>query len=204
MVSLDRGRGSRQLVGRAVGAAEIPDDFTYGAHSYMARLFVSRLNSSSLTPKFLLRMSLSAAVAMVLGYVAGELGTFRQMVSENQSLFFYFALGLFPGWAAQAMRKTARDLFQPAEEGCDHLPLCLVDGLDDETVDGLAEIGIWDIQHLACSNPVDVILRSLTPRIASSAGSTRRSSSPTSAARSRLSVSSECAAPSSSLCSTRT
>lgn len=135
----------------------------YGAYIYMARLFVSRLNSSSLTPKFLLRMSLSAAGAMVLGYVAGELGTFRQMVSENQSLFFYFALGLFPGWAAQAMRRKARDLFQPAEEGCDHLALCLVDGLDDETADRLAEIGIWDIQHLACSNPVDVILRSLYP-----------------------------------------
>ncbi len=135
----------------------------YGAYIYMVRLFVSRLNNSTLTPRFLIRMAFNGAVAIVLGYVAGELGTFRVIASENQSLFFYFSLGLFPDWAANALRNKARDLFQPPETGCESLPLCLVDGLDGDVADRLSEIGIWDIQHLACSNPADLVLRSLFP-----------------------------------------
>ena len=102
-------------------------------------------------------------MSIVLGFVAGELLIFRTIVTEKQTLFVYFALGLFPAWAMGALRRKAKEVFSPNEKGCETLPPCLVDGLDDDSSDRLSELGITDIQHLATADPIELTLRTLLP-----------------------------------------
>jgi hypothetical protein len=135
----------------------------YGAYLYAISLFVGRLGSAGLSGKFLVRLALRCSMSIVLGFVAGELLIFRTIVTEKQTLFVYFALGLFPAWAMGALRRKAKEVFSPDEKGCEALPPCLVDGLDDDTSDRLSELGITDIQHLATADPIELTLRTLLP-----------------------------------------
>ena len=135
----------------------------YGAYLYAISLFIGRLGSASLSGKFLVRLALRCSTSIVLGFVAGELQIFASIVKENQALFLYFALGLFPAWAIGALRRKAKEVFSPDEKGCELLPPCLVDGLDDDTSDRLSELGITDIQHLATADPIELTLRTLLP-----------------------------------------
>lgn len=136
---------------------------SYGAYIFMIRRFASRISTSTITGKFLLRMAFMALIAQLLGYVIGELGAAPQIASSNQAAFLYFLVGLFPGWAEAALRRRGRALFSPDEPASAEVPLNFINGIDDDTADRLAEIGIWNIQHLACSNPTDVIDWSLYP-----------------------------------------
>ncbi|HEV3454911.1 MAG TPA: hypothetical protein VHG32_00045 [Thermoanaerobaculia bacterium] len=134
----------------------------YGAYVFTLILVMARLNSSALTGKFLALCSLRSAIALILGFAAGDTNLFSGL-SPNQALFVLFFIGLFPSWAMEALRKKAQEVFKVGGTGCQALPLCLVDGLDDGTSDRLAEIGVWDIQHLATSNPFSLVARTLYP-----------------------------------------
>ncbi len=135
----------------------------YGAYVYTFLLVIGRLNSSALTGKFLLTSSIRSGISLLLGYVVGVFGLFSAITTPKASLFLYFALGLFPSWALGALRNKAKEVFQPAETGCEVLPLCLVDGVEDGVIDRLAEIGITDVEHLATAEPVEFALRTLYP-----------------------------------------
>jgi hypothetical protein len=54
---------------------------------------------------------------MVLGFAAGQLSLFKPVATDNQLWFVYFAIGLFPTWALQALRDRARTAFGRDEEG---------------------------------------------------------------------------------------
>ncbi len=135
----------------------------YGAYLFCIQLLISRLNAGSISGRFLVRLAMQAAIALVLGYAAGETGAFRAVGSETQSLFLYFVLGLFPTWAWQAIRRKGRDILAPEEVGCESLPLCLVDGIDDGVADRLWELGLADVQHLATADPIDLTLKTSYP-----------------------------------------
>lgn len=134
----------------------------YGAYIYTLILVISRLNSSALTGKFLAVSSVRSAIALILGFTAAETNIFSGL-SSNQALFVLFFIGLFPSWAIDAVRSKAQAIFKPSSGGCDILPICLIDGLDDGIADRLAEIGIWDIQHIASSNPFVLAAKTLFP-----------------------------------------
>jgi hypothetical protein len=111
----------------------------------------------------LVRLSLRSASSLVLGFAAGELGLFVLFATPNQSLFFYLAIGMFPLLALGAFRKKAQELFSPGTVGCEPLPICLIDGIDDDVADALAESGIWEIEHVATTTPIDLLLRTPFP-----------------------------------------
>ena len=56
-----------------------------------------------------------------------------------------------------------RQVFKVAATADEDRPVTLIEGLDDAVADRLAEAGIWQIQHLATANPVEVGLRTLYP-----------------------------------------
>jgi len=134
----------------------------YGAYIYTLILIISRLNSSALTGQFLAISSVRSAIALVLGFAAADTNIFSGLTA-NQGLFVLFFIGLFPSWAMDAVRRKAQEIFKPREVGCDILPLCLIDGLDDGIADRLAELGVWDIQHITAADPFVLAAKSLYP-----------------------------------------
>ena len=136
---------------------------TYGAYAYALRVMIARLSAQALTGRFLVRVGLQAASTMVLGFVIGYVGAATLVASGPQSLFLYFLIGLFPAWTSQLLTARAREIFAPNDAGCEKLPLCLVDGIDEDIADRLTEVGIWDIQHLATSDPLDLVFRAQYP-----------------------------------------
>ncbi len=134
----------------------------YGAYIYTLLLMISRLNSAALTGKFLAVSAVRSAIALVLGFVAADTNIFAGL-SGNQGLFVLFFIGLFPSWAMDALRQKAQALFRPGSPACGALPLCMIDGLDDGIADRLAETGIWDIVHVATSDPFDLAAKTLYP-----------------------------------------
>jgi hypothetical protein len=134
----------------------------YGAYIYTMFLVISRLNSSALTGKFLAVSAVRSAIALVLGFTAAATNIFSGL-SSNQALFVLFFIGLFPSWAMDAVRRKAQDIFKPTTAGCDVLPICLIDGLDDGIADRLAEIGVWDIQHIASADHAVLAAKTLYP-----------------------------------------
>jgi hypothetical protein len=134
----------------------------YGAFIYTLILVISRLNSSALTGQFLAVSSVRSAIALVLGFAAADTNIFSGLTT-NQGLFVLFFIGLFPSWAMDAVRRKAQEIFKPREVGCDVLPLSLIDGLDDGIADRLAELGVWDIQHITAADPFVLAAKSFYP-----------------------------------------
>lgn len=134
-----------------------------GAYIQTLLMMIGRINSTALTAKFLFNAALRSAIASVLGMAAAQMSLFRPFGDPNQLWFFYFATGLFPIWALQWVREKVRAAFAHDEQGCRVVPVCLIDGLDDGIIERLAEIGAWDIQHLATMNPIELTMRTLYP-----------------------------------------
>jgi hypothetical protein len=134
----------------------------YGAYIYTLILVISRLNSSALTGQFLAVSSVRSGIALVLGFAAADTNIFSGLTA-NQGLFVLFFIGLFPSWAMDAVRRKAQEIFKPREQGCEVLPICLIDGLDDGIGDRLAELGVWDIQHITAADPFVLAAKSLYP-----------------------------------------
>ncbi|HXO41826.1 MAG TPA: hypothetical protein VN999_10275 [Thermoanaerobaculia bacterium] len=134
----------------------------YGAYVYTMLLIISRLNSKALTSMFFMVSAVRSAIALVLGFVAADTNLFSGL-SPNQGLFVLFFIGLFPSMAMDAIRQRAQLLFKPSTPGCDVLPLCLIDGIDDGIADRLAEIGIWDVEHIATADAFKLTAQTLYP-----------------------------------------
>lgn len=134
----------------------------YGAYIYTLILVIVRLNSAALTGKFLAVSAVRSAIALMLGYVAAATNIFSGL-TQNQSLFVLFFVGLFPSWAMDALRQKAQEIFKPAIPACNILPLCMIDGLDDGISDRLAETGLWDVVHIATCDPFELAAKTLYP-----------------------------------------
>lgn len=134
----------------------------YGAYVYTMLLIISRLNSKALTSMFFMVSAVRSAIALVLGFAVADTNVFAGL-SDNQGLFVLFFVGLFPAMAMDALRQRAQQLFKPATPGCDGLPLCLIDGIDDGIADRLAETGIWDIEHVATADAYKLTAQTLYP-----------------------------------------
>jgi hypothetical protein len=100
---------------------------------------------------------------MMIGLAAGQFDLYGFVNPNGPKESLFFLTGLFTDWALTSLRSRARTVFNPGEIGCDRLPLCLVDGLDDGVIDILDEVGIWDIEHLATSEPAEMTMRTLYP-----------------------------------------
>lgn len=134
---------------------------TAGSFIYVAIAMIYRINSSSLTGKFLTNNALRVCAMQVLGFTAGSLDLLGGFSDISQAVIFFF-IGLFPSWAFDAVEDRARKLLQAPLEA-ENLSLSLIDGIDHAVADRLGEIGIWDVQHLATSDPGELTLRSLYP-----------------------------------------
>jgi len=128
---------------------------------------INRINANALTSRFLFTASLRATIAIAVGMVAAHVDLFGLNKSVDVAATFkaalFFLIGLFTDWALNAMRTRARSVFNQANDPCDRLPLCFIDGLDDGVIDILDELGIWDVQHLATSEPGELTIRTLYP-----------------------------------------
>jgi len=136
-----------------------------GLGAYVSTLWwmIGRINANALTARFLTTSALRSAIALILGVSAGQIGLFGFVNAGGAQDALYFLVGFFTSWAIGALRQRARGLFQVDEAGCESLPLCLVDGLDDQIIEYLEELGIHDVQHLATSDPGELTIRSLYP-----------------------------------------
>lgn len=130
---------------------------------------INRINANALTSRFMFTAALRATIAIVIGMVAAQVDLFGTKTaatdaaasSVKEALFFF--IGLFTDWALTSIRARARTVFNQPNDPCDRLPLCFVDGLDDGVIDILDELGIWDVQHLATSEPGELTIRTLCP-----------------------------------------
>lgn len=125
---------------------------------------INRIHSNALTWRFMLTSALRSVIAMIIGLTAGQTDLFGFLKSDTgikEALFFL--VGLFTDWALTTLRARARTMFNQPNSPCDRLPLCLVDGLDDGVIDVMDELGVWDIEHLATSEPAELTIRTLCP-----------------------------------------
>lgn len=136
-----------------------------GLGAYVSTLWwmIGRINANALTARFLATSALRSAIALVLGTSAAQVNLFGFIKDGPAQGALYFLVGFFTSWAIGALRQRARTLFQVDEAGCESLPLCLVDGLDDHVIEYLEELGINDVQHLATADPGELTIRSLYP-----------------------------------------
>jgi len=124
---------------------------------------INRINANALSARFMFTAALRSAIAMVVGLTAGRVNLFgvREQPALQGTLFFL--IGLFTDWALTMLRARARTVFNQPNDPCDRLPLCFVDGLDDGVIDILDELGVWDVQHLATSEPGELTVKTLYP-----------------------------------------
>lgn len=124
---------------------------------------INRIHANALTVRFMFAAALRSAIAMIIGLTAGKVNLFGIKDQPALQGTLFFLAGLFTDWALTMLRARARTVFNQPDAPCDRLPLCYVDGLDDGVIDILDEIGIWDVQHLATSEPGELAVRTLYP-----------------------------------------
>jgi len=134
-----------------------------GAFIFTLQRLIGRVNSGVLSPKFLLTSALSAAVAMLVGYALGAASIFVPLPIEGTRAAMYFLSGLFNSWAMEGLRQRAMKIFKPSNQPTERLPLGMIDGIQDDEISLLAELGITEVQHLATSDPGVLTIRSLFP-----------------------------------------
>jgi hypothetical protein len=124
---------------------------------------INRINANALTARFMFTATLRSTIAMMIGLAAGQFDLFGFLTAKGPKETLFFLSGLFTDWALSSLRARARTVFSQPDSACDRLPLCFVDGLDDGVIDILDEIGIWDVEHLATSEPGELTIRTLYP-----------------------------------------
>lgn len=124
---------------------------------------INRINANALTSRFMFTAALRSTIAIMIGLAAGQIGLFGILSNNGAREALFFFTGLFTDWALSSLRSRARTVFSTDNPACARLPLCLIDGLDDGVIDILDEIGIWDTQHLATSEPGELTIRTLYP-----------------------------------------
>lgn len=131
-----------------------------GAYVSVMWRMINRIHANALTYRFVFTATLRSALAMAIGYVAARVQLFGE---TGPAVALFFMVGLFTDWALSELRNRARAMFKQNNAACDRLPLCLIDGLDDGMIDILDELGIWDVEHLATSEPAELTIRTLYP-----------------------------------------
>lgn len=124
---------------------------------------INRINANALTARFMFTATLRSTIAMMIGLAAGQFDLFGFLRADGAKETLFFLSGLFTDWALSSLRARARTVFSQPDSACERLPLCFVDGLDDGVIDILDEIGIWDVEHLATSEPGELTIRTLYP-----------------------------------------
>jgi len=124
---------------------------------------INRINANALTSRFMFTATLRSTIAVMIGFAAEKIDLFGFLKAEGSKETLFFLCGLFTDWALSSLRTRARTVFSQPDSACDRLPLCYVDGLDDGVIDILDEIGIWDVEHLATSEPGELTIRTLYP-----------------------------------------
>jgi hypothetical protein len=134
-----------------------------GAYVSVMWRMINRIHANALSYRFIFTATLRTAVAMSIGYVSDRVDLFAVAKGSPATYALFFFIGLFTDWALSELRTRARTVFNQPNAACDRLPLCLVDGLDDGMIDILDELGIWDVEHLATSEPAELTIRTLYP-----------------------------------------
>jgi hypothetical protein len=134
-----------------------------GSFIFTLQRLVGRVNSGVLNSKFLLTSTLRAATAMLIGYAIGASGLVKAIPFEGSHSVIYFLAGLFNNWAMEDLRQRAIKVFKPSNEPTERLPLGMIDGIQDDEISSLAELGVTEVQHLATSDPGILTIRSLFP-----------------------------------------
>jgi hypothetical protein len=131
----------------------------YGAEVSILWSLIGRLNGNAVSSRFFLNATMRTAIAMILGFAAAAIRLF----GDNYSAAMAFLIGAYTPWAYGLIRKKALKLFERDEEGVERLPLGLLDGVGDEVIDLLDEVGISDIEHLATAEPAELVTKTLYP-----------------------------------------
>ena len=134
-----------------------------GAYVWTMYLLVTRINTGALTSRFLMNSAVRSAMGLGIGVVVALAGKDMFGGDKVSGPLLLFVIGLLPQWALTTLRTKAKEWFGVKEDGCETLPLCLVDGLNDGLIDLLNELGVGDIEHLSNSDPGELTLQTLFP-----------------------------------------
>ena len=135
---------------------------TVGAYLFTALAIVRRLYTSALTGKFLLATALRVGAIQALVFGVGSTNLFADVLQTSFGLGLFILMGWFPLWTFAFGRRRAQAVLQ-IEGSCEKLPLCLIDGVDEDIIERLEELGVWDVQHVATSDPGELTIRTLYP-----------------------------------------
>jgi hypothetical protein len=129
-----------------------------GVYTLIVLRTIGRLNSGQLQARFLLTAAMRATVALMLGYFVGLANYFPQAQKIAE-----FLVGLFYPLFVEQLKDKAIEIFSRKKSVTEAKELQLIDGIDDDTADILAELGMDDVQHMASADPAVLTLRSLYP-----------------------------------------
>jgi hypothetical protein len=132
-----------------------------GVYALIILRMIGRLNSGSLHARFMVTASLRATIAQVLGYFAGAANFFADIPTVGNTA--YFLIGLFYPLFVEHLRDKAIGLFQRKQPVTQPMDVKMIDGISDDEVEILTELGISDVQHVAASDPAVLSVRSLYP-----------------------------------------
>ncbi|HEY0158694.1 MAG TPA: hypothetical protein VGF28_15530 [Thermoanaerobaculia bacterium] len=132
-----------------------------GVYALIVLRMIGRLNSGSLHARFMITAALRATIAQVLGYFAGAANYFSEFPAVGNTA--YFLIGLFYPLFVEQLRDKAIQLFTRKQPVTEPLDVTMIDGIGDDVVEILTELGITDVQHVAASDPAVLSVRSLYP-----------------------------------------
>lgn len=134
-----------------------------GAYLWTLYLIFSRINAGALTAKFLINTAVRVAMGLGLAVAVATLNGTTMFANAGDNSWLLLLVGVFPLWAMSTLRRKAKEWFGVNEDGCETLPICLVDGLDDGLIDLLNELSVGDVEHLATADPGELTLQTLFP-----------------------------------------
>jgi hypothetical protein len=129
-----------------------------GVYTMIVLRVIGRLNSGQLHARFMLTAAMRAAVALMLGYFVGMTKYFPEAHTTAE-----FMVGLFYPLFVESLKDKAVEMFSRKKAVTEPKELQLIDGIDDDGADILAELGLDDVQHMAAADPAVLTLRSLYP-----------------------------------------
>ncbi len=132
-----------------------------GVYALIILRMVGRLNSGSLHARFMITAALRATIAQVLGYFAGAANFFAEIPTIGNTA--YFLVGLFYPLFVEHLRDKAISLFTRQKPVTTPMDIKMIDGISDDEVEILTELGISDVQHVAASDPAVLSVRTLYP-----------------------------------------
>lgn len=132
-----------------------------GVYTLIVLRTIGRLNAGALHARFMMTAALKVAVALTFGYVVGLADPFGK--AEIGRRLAMFMVGLFYPFFFEWLYDEAIKLFKRDKLVTRAMPLKMIEGIDDDVADVLAEYGISDVQHVASSDPGVLTLRTLYP-----------------------------------------